>query len=202
MKKLYGVIVAMTTPFTAEGEVDVPALRRAVDFQIEKGVNCLYPCGTTGEMYLMTKAQRKLVAETVVRQAAGRVTVFIHCGAMDPDEVVELSLHAHEIGADGVGIVTLLFVNLVFVIMAWLFESSKLLSDNCSKYIKYDNVALIAPNRRDELKADLEKRTGLKIERIEVGMIDYLKDAVLIRIFYDEESDRGNSIAEVTKMPR
>ena len=103
---------------------------------------------------------------------------------------------------DGVGIVTLLFVNLVFVIMAWLFESSKLLSDNCSKYIKYDNVALIAPNRRDELKADLEKRTGLKIERIEVGMIDYLKDAVLIRIFYDEESDRGNSIAEVTKMPR
>lgn len=103
---------------------------------------------------------------------------------------------------DGVGIVTLLFVNLIFVLMAWLFESSKLLSDNCSKYIKYDNVALIAPNRRDELKADLEKRTGLKIERIEVGMIDYLKDAVLIRIFYDEETDRGNSIAEVTKMPR
>ena len=101
MKKLYGVIVAMTTPFTAEGEIDVPALERAVDFQIEKGVNCLYPCGTTGEMFLMTKEQRKLVAETVVRRAAGRVTVFIHCGAMDPCEVVELCNHAHDIGADG-----------------------------------------------------------------------------------------------------
>ena len=81
LKKLYGVIVAMTTPFDEQGNVDVEALKRSVDFQIEKGVNCLYPCGTTGEMYLMTAEQRKLVAETVVKQAAGRVTVFIHCGA-------------------------------------------------------------------------------------------------------------------------
>ena len=103
---------------------------------------------------------------------------------------------------DGVGIVTILFVNAVFVIMAWLFESTKILTDNCSKYIKYDNVALIAPERREELKADLEKRTGLKIVRIEVGLIDYLKDCVLIRIFYDEPVDRGSSIAEVIRMPR
>ena len=103
---------------------------------------------------------------------------------------------------DGVGIVTIIFVNLVFVLMAWLFESSKIMSDSCSKYIKYDNVNLIAPERRAELKADLEKRTGLKIERIEVGMIDFLKDAVLIRIFYDEKTDRGSSIAEINRMPR
>lgn len=103
---------------------------------------------------------------------------------------------------DGVGIVTIVFVNLVFVLMAWLFESSKILNDSCSKYIKYDNVALVAPDKREELKADLEKRTGLKIQRIEVGMIDYLKDCVLLRIFYDEPTDRGNSIAEVMRMPR
>ena len=103
---------------------------------------------------------------------------------------------------DGVGIVTIVFVNLVFVLMAWLFESSKILTESCSKYIKYDNVALVAPDKREELKADLEKRTGLKILRIEVGMIDYLKDSVLIRIFYDEMADRGSSIAEFARMPR
>ena len=97
---------------------------------------------------------------------------------------------------------TILFVNLAFICMAWLFESSKLVSSSCSKYIKYDNVALIAPDKRDELKADLEKRTGLKIQRIEVGTIDFLKDACLIRIFYDHPADRGNSIEEMTKMPR
>lgn len=103
---------------------------------------------------------------------------------------------------DGFGIVTIVFVNLVFLGMAWLFESSKLVSSSCSKYIKYDNVALIAPDKREELKADLEKRTGLKIQRIEIGLVDFLKDACLIRIFYDEPEDRGNSIEEMTKMPR
>ena len=103
---------------------------------------------------------------------------------------------------DGFGLVTIVFVNLVFVGMAWLFESSKLVSASCSKYIKYDNVALIAPEKREELIADLEKRTGLKIQRIEIGLVDFLKDACLIRIFYDEPADRGNSIEGMTKMPR
>ena len=103
---------------------------------------------------------------------------------------------------DGFGIVTILFVNLVFLGMAWLFESSKLVSTTCSRYIRYDNVALIAPDKREELKADLEKRTGLKIDRIEIGMIDFLKDSCLIRIFYDNPADRGNSLQEMTKMPR
>jgi len=103
---------------------------------------------------------------------------------------------------DGFGLVTIVFVNLVFVGMAWLYESSKLVSSSCSKYIQYDNVALVAPEKREELKADLEKRTGLKIQRMEVGTIDFLKDACMIRIFYDEPADRGSSIEGMIKMPR
>ena len=103
---------------------------------------------------------------------------------------------------DGFGLVTIVFVNLVFLGMAWLFESSKLVSSNCSKYILYDNVSLVSPEKREELKADLEKRTGLKIKRMEVGIIDFLKDSCLIRIFYDEPADRGSSIEGMVKMPR
>lgn len=102
----------------------------------------------------------------------------------------------------GVGLLTIVFANLMFIMLAWLFESSKLVSSNCSKYIKYDNVALIAPDRREELKADLEKRTGLKILKVEVGMIDFLKDSCLIRIYYDDPKDRGNSIEQIARMPR
>ena len=80
MKKLYGVITAMTTPFTADNKVDVAALEAQTEYLIQKGVQCLYPCGTTGEMYLMSAEERELVAETVVKKAAGRVTVFIHVG--------------------------------------------------------------------------------------------------------------------------
>lgn len=102
----------------------------------------------------------------------------------------------------GVGLITIIFVNLVFVIMAWLFESSLLSNTGCSKYIVYDNVALLTPDKRDELKADLEKRTGLTIDRIEVGTIDFLKDSCMIRIFYDNEADRGSSIQELARMPK
>lgn len=106
MKKLYGVITAMTTPFTSTGEVDKEALEQQVEFLISKGVNCLYPTGTTGEMYLMSVDERKLVAETVVKKAAGRVTVYIHVGAMSQEDTIILAKHAEEIGADGIGVVT------------------------------------------------------------------------------------------------
>ncbi len=103
---------------------------------------------------------------------------------------------------EGVGLVTIIFANLVFIFMAWLFESSKLVNSSCSKYIKYDNVSLVSPGKRDELKADLERRTGLKILKVEVGMIDFLKDSCLIRIYYDEPLDRGSSVEQLSKMPR
>ncbi|MBP3822787.1 MAG: DUF4956 domain-containing protein [Bacteroidaceae bacterium] len=103
---------------------------------------------------------------------------------------------------DGVGIVTILFVNFAFICMAALFENSKVLSQECSKIIHYDNVTLVTPDKREELKADLEKRTGVKITRIEVGMLDFLKDSALIRIFYEDPSDIGNSIARYGRMPK
>ena len=92
MKKLFGVITAMTTPFTQDGKVDTAALEAQTEFLIQKGVQCLYPCGTTGEMYLMSAGDRELVAETVVKKAAGRVTVFIHCGAMTEEETIRLEI--------------------------------------------------------------------------------------------------------------
>lgn len=99
-------------------------------------------------------------------------------------------------------ILSLTLANVFFILLAWLFESSKIINDSCSKYIKYDNVNLIAPEKRPELIADLEKRTGLKILSIEVGTVDFLKDSVLIRIFYDEPMDKGSSMSNLTRLPR
>ena len=111
MKKLDGVITAMTTPFDSEGKLDLAALKEQTEFLIEKGVDCLYPCGTTGEMFLCSAEERKQIAETVVKTAAGRVTVFIHVGAMTQAETIELARHAQSIGADGIGVVTPTYFN-------------------------------------------------------------------------------------------
>lgn len=106
MKKLHGVVTAMTTPFDENNKVDVVAIEDQTELLISKGVNCLYPTGTTGEMYLMSPEERELVAESVVKKAAGRVTVYIHVGAITITETIRLAKHAKKIGADGIGVVT------------------------------------------------------------------------------------------------
>lgn len=106
MKKLYGVTTAMVTPFDEQGRVMTESVQQMVEFLIERGVHCLYPCGTTGEMFLMPEVERRRMAETVVRQNRGRITAYVHVGAMDPDETIRLAKHACEIGADGIGVVT------------------------------------------------------------------------------------------------
>lgn len=106
MKKLYGVTVAMITPFTKDNKVNYEGIEQLTDMLIDKGVNCLYPCGTTGEMLRLSLEERMKVAETVVKRANGRATVFIHCGAMSHDETIKLVQHAEKIGADGAGVVS------------------------------------------------------------------------------------------------
>ncbi|MEN6313350.1 MAG: dihydrodipicolinate synthase family protein [Clostridiaceae bacterium] len=112
MKKLYGVTTPIVTPFNDNGLVDLGAVGHITDFLIEKGVNCLYPLGTTGEMLRLSVNERKAVAEKVVSQAAGRCVVYIHCGAARQDDTVELVKHAEAIGADGAGVVTPQFFGL------------------------------------------------------------------------------------------
>lgn len=106
MKKLYGVVVPIVTPLTEDDRIDVFSLKSLVDYCIDGELQCLYPCGTTGEMMYLTVDERKLVAETVVRQANGRVPVFVHVGAWNQADTIELAKHAVEIGADGIGVVT------------------------------------------------------------------------------------------------
>jgi len=112
MKKLYGITTAMTTPFGDDGKVDYAALEAQTKMLVSKGVHCLYPGGTTGEMLRLSVEERKKVAETVLRAAEGKVVVYIHCGAMLQEDTIELVQHAHAIGADGAGVVTPQFFGL------------------------------------------------------------------------------------------
>ena len=109
MKRLSGIVIPLVTPLTEEDTVDVESLKRLTDYCIDGGMTALYPCGTTGEMMYLTVEERKLVAETVVKQAAGRIPVFVHVGAWNQADTIELAQHAEKIGADGIGVVTPVF---------------------------------------------------------------------------------------------
>lgn len=61
-----------------------------------------------------------------------------------------------------------------------------------TKLIQYDRIELIKPEKRDELKADLEARTGLKIIKVDVGGVDFLKDSAVLRVTY--EGDKASDV--------
>lgn len=93
-----------------------------------------------------------------------------------------------------------LIINALFITSIWLCESKLLVSHYSYKVIKYDNINLITDDKREELIADLEKRTGLKIEKVEVGSIDFLKDAAIVKMYY-RSKEANNSVDTTLKAP-
>ena len=83
-----------------------------------------------------------------------------------------------------------LLPNLAVLLAIMLCELLLLNKKEASKLIQYDRIALITPDKRDELIADLEQRTGLKIKNVEVGAIDFLRDMAIVRITYVDNSKR------------
>ena len=80
----------------------------------------------------------------------------------------------------------LLVVDVVTMLSIWLCELS--LKVQQTKLIQYDRIELIKPERRQELVADLEQRTGLKVLKVDVGGIDFLKDTAVLRITYEGDT--------------
>lgn len=93
-----------------------------------------------------------------------------------------------------------LIINVLFITSIWLCESKLFLNHYSYKIIKYDNINLISEDKREELIADLEKRTGLKIEKVEVGSIDFLKDAAIVKMYY-RSKNANNSVDTTLKAP-
>ncbi|WP_377811064.1 4-hydroxy-tetrahydrodipicolinate synthase [Azospirillum sp. A29] len=106
MTALRGTYTVLITPFTADGgAVDVPALKKLVNWQIEQGIHGLIPLGSTGEFLSMTPEERAQVIEICVTEAAGRVPVLIGTGAEWTRDAVALAKEAESMGADGVMVI-------------------------------------------------------------------------------------------------
>jgi hypothetical protein len=80
----------------------------------------------------------------------------------------------------------LLFTNLIIVGIIYGLEKLWLLKHESSKVVTYEKIDLIKPEKYELLKKDLEERTGLKINRIEIGKIDFLRDTAKLVIHYYE----------------
>ncbi len=100
-----GVMSAFITPFREDGFIKENAVGELVDFQVERGLDGIYVCGSTGEGMVMNEEERMQVAELVVKAVRGRVQVIVHVGTPDTKTAVRLAEHAKHIGAQGISAV-------------------------------------------------------------------------------------------------
>ncbi|RRJ90196.1 4-hydroxy-tetrahydrodipicolinate synthase [Flavobacterium macacae] len=89
MQSLIGTGVALVTPFKKDFSVDVEALKRIVNYQIDNGINYLVVLGTTGEPATLKKEEKELVIQTIIEANNGRLPLVLGVGGNNTAEVVE-----------------------------------------------------------------------------------------------------------------
>ena len=87
--------------------------------------------------------------------------------------------------------------NLIIILAVWLCELH--LKTNPSKLIQYDRIELITPERCEELIADLEKRLGVKVVKVDIGSVDFLRDMAMVRVTYEGEPSTVGSNLKLSK---
>jgi N-acetylneuraminate lyase len=100
--QLRGVWPAMFTPMNMDGNVNVPELEKLIEMLIREEADGLYILGSTGQGFLFTEAERKLITETVLEITNKRIGVIVQVGAISTDECVRLAKHAAHAGADAI----------------------------------------------------------------------------------------------------
>ena len=112
--------------------------------------------------------------------------------------VVDIATAPHYVLSWGnVGVMAL--VNALMLLLVWVLESESLVKHVTTKLVQYDRIDLIVPEKKEELVEDLEKRLGVKVENVEIGHVDFLKDSAMIKVYYRLGKGESNSVNTVTR---
>jgi hypothetical protein len=90
-----------------------------------------------------------------------------------------------------ISLAELTFANAAIIFATYGLEKVWLLRHESQKLVLYERIDLIQLGKRPELIADLEKRTGIKVNRVEIGKIDFLRDTVMLKIYFYEDQQPG-----------
>lgn len=113
--------------------------------------------------------------------------------------IAQSVINSLSLKADGLAWHQLLFANVTLILLALAFELWANKRRTSTKIILYDKIENIVPEKRAELIADLEQRTGQKVLGLEIGHIDFLRDVAYIKMTYPLQRGESNSIDLITK---
>ena len=106
IRSLKGSIVALVTPFHADGSVNFEKLKELAEWHVASGTDAILALGTTGESSTMTHEEDDAVLRCVIEAAAGRGPVIAGTGSNSTQTMLEKSLRAEALGADGLLLIT------------------------------------------------------------------------------------------------
>src|SRR5439155_6179900 len=104
--RLHGIIPPVVTPLTADQELDLPGLRKHIDFMIARGVHGIFVLGTTGEFYALDEREKQEVTAAAVAHCKGRSPLYVGTGAETTREVLRITKMAGNEGAAGGSMIT------------------------------------------------------------------------------------------------
>tara|TARA_R110000772_G_scaffold209960_7_gene320520 strand:- start:229 stop:1107 length:879 start_codon:yes stop_codon:yes gene_type:complete len=101
-----GSIVALVTPMTESGEIDLPAMNKLLEWHIQEGTDGVVAVGTTGESATLSIEENCRVVDYVIEVVNGRIPVIAGTGANSTSEAIEMTAAAKKSGADACLLVT------------------------------------------------------------------------------------------------
>ncbi len=140
-KRISGILTPNITPVDSAGRVDEERLRGYVDWLIERGVDGLYPNGSTGEFVRFTAEERKRIVEIVVEQTAGRVPVLAGAAEANVRETIEACETYGAMGVRAVAIVAPFYYQLS---SEGVYAYFREIADNVSVDVTLYNIPLFA----------------------------------------------------------
>lgn len=160
-----GSIVAIVTPMHEDGSLDLPTLRRLIDYHVAEGTDAIVIVGTTGESPTVSVDEHCELIRVAVDQAAGRVPVIAGTGGNSTAEAIELTRFARQAGADAA----------LSVVPYYNKPTQEGLYRHYRSIAETVDIPLILYNVPGRTVADLANDTALRLA--EIGNIAGIKDA-------------------------
>ena len=101
-KEIRGVIVPILTPLKPDETVDVPSLRRLVNYVLDNGVHGIWASATNGEFAALPDRERLIAIETVVDEVSGRVPIICNVSGPSTQISVDFAMAVQETAVDGI----------------------------------------------------------------------------------------------------
>ncbi|MBN1821240.1 MAG: DUF4956 domain-containing protein [Prolixibacteraceae bacterium] len=92
-----------------------------------------------------------------------------------------------------VSYIELIFTNTAIIAAVWVLEKILKLKQEVCLSILYENIDNIHIMKKEELYEDIQQRTGIKVKRIEIEKISYLRDVAWLKVYHDINDSNGNS---------